>query len=409
MIAVPTSVGYGASFGGVVRAARHAEQLRAERRGREHRQRVRRGRARDADQPAASKACEVEAWARTLHLDPFSGIAGNMFLGALLDARALAARARRGSRRPRRAPPPRGLEGAARAARGALRAGGACPGAARRHARATTRTIRRHHGRTWREIRRLLRSAKLRAAGARPRAGDLRRARRGRGARARDPGRARPLPRGRRRRRDRRRGRRRGRARPPRRARASPPPRPRSATARSGAEHGRLPLPAPATLELLRGIPVVPAEVAWETVTPTGAAILRTVVDEFRPLPALTIEAIGHGAGDDRPGPLPERASRRARTRGGARPADRVVVLEANLDDLVPEHFDHVMERLFAAGRARRLAPAPADEEEPPRLPAARAGPARRVASRSRALSSPRPPPSACASSSRIACCSRAK
>jgi uncharacterized protein (DUF111 family) len=53
-------------------------------------------------------------------------------------------------------------------------------------------------------------------------------------------------------------------------------------------EHGTLPLPAPATLELLRGIPVVPAHVAWETVTPTGAAILRDVVDAFCPLPAFS-------------------------------------------------------------------------------------------------------------------------
>ncbi len=114
-------------------------------------------------------------------------------------------------------------------------------------------------------------------------------------------------------------------------------------------EHGRLPLPAPATLELLRGIPVVPAEVAWETVTPTGAAILRTVVDEFRALPSLTLEAIGHGAGDDRKGPLPN-VLRAVLGREEALTRDRVVVLEANLDDFVPEHFDHVMERLFAAG-----------------------------------------------------------
>jgi uncharacterized protein (TIGR00299 family) protein len=114
-------------------------------------------------------------------------------------------------------------------------------------------------------------------------------------------------------------------------------------------EHGRLPLPAPATLELLRGVPVTPAEVAWETVTPTGAAILRTIVDEFRPLPALTIEAIGHGAGNDRAGPLPN-VLRAVLGSEAALTRDRVVVLEANLDDFVPEHFDHVMERLFAAG-----------------------------------------------------------
>jgi hypothetical protein len=113
--------------------------------------------------------------------------------------------------------------------------------------------------------------------------------------------------------------------------------------------HGRLPLPAPATLELLRGIPTVPAHVPWETVTPTGAAILRSVVEEFRSLPALTIEAIGHGAGDDRPGPMPN-VLRAVLGRAGGASADRVVSLETNLDDLVPEHFDYLMERLFEAG-----------------------------------------------------------
>jgi hypothetical protein len=113
--------------------------------------------------------------------------------------------------------------------------------------------------------------------------------------------------------------------------------------------HGRLPLPAPATLELLRGVPTVPAHVAWETVTPTGAAILRAVVEEFGPLPAMTVEAIGHGAGDDRPGPMPNVLRAVLGRRGGAR-SDRVVVIETHLDDLVPEHFEHLMERLFAAG-----------------------------------------------------------
>jgi uncharacterized protein (TIGR00299 family) protein len=113
--------------------------------------------------------------------------------------------------------------------------------------------------------------------------------------------------------------------------------------------HGTLPLPAPATLELLRGMPVVPAHVAWETVTPTGAAILRSVVDEFRTLPAMTILAIGHGAGNDRPGALPNVLRAVLGEESGAT-GDRVVCLETNLDDLVPEHFDHLMERLFEAG-----------------------------------------------------------
>jgi uncharacterized protein (TIGR00299 family) protein len=113
--------------------------------------------------------------------------------------------------------------------------------------------------------------------------------------------------------------------------------------------HGRLPLPAPATLELLTGIPTVPAHVEWETVTPTGAAILRTVVDSFGPLPAMTIVAIGHGAGRERPGPLPN-LLRVVGGRQDATSSDRVVVLETNLDDQNPEHFEYLMERLFEAG-----------------------------------------------------------
>jgi uncharacterized protein (TIGR00299 family) protein len=113
--------------------------------------------------------------------------------------------------------------------------------------------------------------------------------------------------------------------------------------------HGRLPLPAPATLELLRGIPTLPAHVAWETVTPTGAAILRCVVDAFGALPAMTIDAIGHGAGNDRPGPMPN-VLRAVLGRSNGASADRIVSLETNLDDLPPEHFDYLMERLLEAG-----------------------------------------------------------
>lgn len=114
-------------------------------------------------------------------------------------------------------------------------------------------------------------------------------------------------------------------------------------------DHGRLPLPAPATLELLRGLPTIPAGVEWETLTPTGAAILRTVVDEFSALPAMTIERIGYGAGNDRKGPLPN-LLRATIGEGAGFSSDRVAVIETNLDDLVPEHFDYLMERLFEGG-----------------------------------------------------------
>ena len=114
-------------------------------------------------------------------------------------------------------------------------------------------------------------------------------------------------------------------------------------------QHGRLPVPAPATLELLRGLPTVPAHVAFETVTPTGAAILRCIVDEFRSLPAMTVESIGHGAGRDRQGGLPN-VLRAVLGRDGGYTRDRIVVLESHLDDLIPEHFDYLMESLFEAG-----------------------------------------------------------
>lgn len=113
--------------------------------------------------------------------------------------------------------------------------------------------------------------------------------------------------------------------------------------------HGTLPLPAPATLELLKGIPTVPILVEWETVTPTGAALLRTFVESFGPLPAMTIDAVGYGAGRDRPGPVPN-LLRIVGGHSGSFQADRVVVIETNLDDLVPEHFEYLMERLFEAG-----------------------------------------------------------
>lgn len=113
--------------------------------------------------------------------------------------------------------------------------------------------------------------------------------------------------------------------------------------------HGRLPLPAPAVLELLRGAPTLPAPVAWETVTPTGAAILRAIVDDWCALPALTIDAIGYGAGNDRSGPLPN-VLRAILGREGGFARDTVSVLSCHLDDLVPEHFDLALERLLAGG-----------------------------------------------------------
>ncbi|MGQ9591653.1 MAG: LarC family nickel insertion protein, partial [Planctomycetota bacterium] len=67
--------------------------------------------------------------------------------------------------------------------------------------------------------------------------------------------------------------------------------------------HGRLPLPAPATLELLRGVPVEHRDSGFELTTPTGAALLSTLAARFGTMPPLAVRAVGYGAGSDRPGP----------------------------------------------------------------------------------------------------------
>jgi uncharacterized protein (TIGR00299 family) protein len=115
--------------------------------------------------------------------------------------------------------------------------------------------------------------------------------------------------------------------------------------------HGLLPLPAPATVELLRGVPVIQLDVEGELVTPTGAAILTGVVEEFGPCPEMTIETVGYGAGKSEfefPNLL--RILVGSTTHMVARPAEQVVLVETNLDDMNPELFDHIMQTLFQAG-----------------------------------------------------------
>jgi hypothetical protein len=115
--------------------------------------------------------------------------------------------------------------------------------------------------------------------------------------------------------------------------------------------HGTFPLPAPATLEILKGLPVVadPAEV--ELVTPTGAAIAAEIAF-FGPMPTMTMTATGYGAGDrhlsDRPnllrGLLGEAVAEQALEQ------DRVAILESHLDDANPEWLGALMDSLLAAG-----------------------------------------------------------
>lgn len=117
------------------------------------------------------------------------------------------------------------------------------------------------------------------------------------------------------------------------------------------AAHGTLPLPAPATLELLRGFPIEQVDSGAELTTPTGAAVLTTLAATFGTMPPLVVSAIGYGAGDERPGPVPNVLRAILGEREGApAPCDRVVVLETNIDDMSPQWLGHLMDRLLDAG-----------------------------------------------------------
>ncbi|MFA5787509.1 MAG: nickel pincer cofactor biosynthesis protein LarC [Actinomycetota bacterium] len=115
--------------------------------------------------------------------------------------------------------------------------------------------------------------------------------------------------------------------------------------------HGPLPLPAPATLSLLRGIPVVGRDVEVETVTPTGAAILVATCAGFGPIPDMRVERVGYGAGVRlEPAPNLLRVLIGDRETVTDLSADVAVLLETNLDDANPEWLPYVSERCFAGG-----------------------------------------------------------
>jgi uncharacterized protein (TIGR00299 family) protein len=115
--------------------------------------------------------------------------------------------------------------------------------------------------------------------------------------------------------------------------------------------HGTFPLPAPATLEILKGCPVCDAGSDQELVTPTGAAIAAEIAS-FGPLPEMTLERVGYGIGTrqlaDRPNLLRGILGRAAVK--GAGTGDRVALIESHIDDANPEWLGHLQERLLAAG-----------------------------------------------------------
>jgi uncharacterized protein (TIGR00299 family) protein len=117
--------------------------------------------------------------------------------------------------------------------------------------------------------------------------------------------------------------------------------------------HGTFPVPAPATTEILKGIPVKLGAVNKETTTPTGAAILAELVDEFKDNPDLKILKIAYGIGyNDNPIPNVLRvflAESEKQADSGLQTASAEVI-ECNIDDMNPEMYEYIMEKLFDAG-----------------------------------------------------------
>jgi uncharacterized protein (TIGR00299 family) protein len=117
--------------------------------------------------------------------------------------------------------------------------------------------------------------------------------------------------------------------------------------------HGLFPVPAPATVKLLGAAPVYSGRVQKELVTPTGALIATTFASGFGPIPAMSVERVGYGAGD-RDDPVTPNVLRVLIGRDAAADVlpqgDRVTVIECEIDDMNPHICGVVMERLYAAG-----------------------------------------------------------
>jgi uncharacterized protein (TIGR00299 family) protein len=113
--------------------------------------------------------------------------------------------------------------------------------------------------------------------------------------------------------------------------------------------HGLFPVPAPATLRLLGGAPVYSGAIQKELVTPTGALIATSYATAFGPIPSMTLERVGYGAGD-RDNPGTPNVLRVLIGQDAAPAGDRVAVIECEIDDMNPQLFGVVMDRLYAAG-----------------------------------------------------------
>ena len=115
--------------------------------------------------------------------------------------------------------------------------------------------------------------------------------------------------------------------------------------------HGRFPVPPPAVAELLKGVPFYATDIQGELLTPTGAAIITTVCQEFGPIPRMTTEVTGYGAGTRQYENFPNVLRvLLGETEGDSATDERLWMLETNIDDMSPQLLGHVMDRVFELG-----------------------------------------------------------
>jgi uncharacterized protein (TIGR00299 family) protein len=114
--------------------------------------------------------------------------------------------------------------------------------------------------------------------------------------------------------------------------------------------HGHFPVPAPATVKLLGDAPIYSGTVQKELVTPTGALIATSYATSFGPIPAMSVEQVGYGAGDREDPSTPNVLRVLIGREADRAEAERVTVIECEIDDMNPQLFGVVMERLYAAG-----------------------------------------------------------
>ena len=116
--------------------------------------------------------------------------------------------------------------------------------------------------------------------------------------------------------------------------------------------HGLLPVPGPAVAALAKGIPIYADGPRCELATPTGVALLRTLASEFGPMPTMKSMAVGYGAGDQDPDGWPNalRLFVEEESTSAANPTEPMIQIETNLDDLSPQTYEYIMEQLFQVG-----------------------------------------------------------